>query len=123
MSWLPDHLFGKSKDTSAECNAPSVTSPMAQTPVDTAASPATVNAAVAGEIQSNTITTSNPCDDVATIVAYENREVAAEWQIPVRGRLHKVEFEHGTTSGRRILWIDEKVCISDAEFSIILTSL
>lgn len=109
MSWLSDHLFGKPKDTSSEGNAAPVPLPMAQTPAEMAASAA--NTPVSGEIQSDTVTTSKPTsgDDMTTIAAYENREVAAEWQIPVRGRLHKVEFEHGTTSGRRILWIDEKV--------------
>lgn len=58
-------------------------------------------------------TTSN--DDVPTQeqptreTSYEKREIAAEWRVPLRGKLHKIEFEHGTTSGRRVLWIDEKV--------------
>lgn len=119
MSWLSDHFFGKPKETSsAEGSAAPVTSPMAQTPAETVGSPVN-NASAAGEIQSDTVTTSNPIsgDDMATIAAYENREIAAEWQIPVRGRLHKVEFEHGTTSGRRILWIDEKVGIIYYQFN------
>lgn len=41
--------------------------------------------------------------------SYEKREIVAEWRVPLRGKLHKIEFEHGTTSGRRVLWIDEKV--------------
>lgn len=94
MSWLSDHLFGtpKSKDdVTAETG-------------DDAPVPPT-------EIQNDTVTTSNAVvsDDAAAQTAYENREVAAEWQVPVRGKLHKVEFEHGTTSGKRILWVDGKV--------------
>lgn len=41
--------------------------------------------------------------------AYEKRELSAEWRVPLRGNLHVVEFEHGTTSGKRIVWVDGKV--------------
>lgn len=37
------------------------------------------------------------------------RDVIAEWRIPIKGRLHKIEFEHGTASGKRVLWINDKV--------------
>lgn len=40
---------------------------------------------------------------------YENREIAAEWNVPIRGKSHKIEFEHGTTSGKRIIWVNGKV--------------
>lgn len=43
--------------------------------------------------------------------AYEKREVLAEWHVPLRGKIHKIEFEHGTTSGRRVLWVDRRVNI------------
>lgn len=45
--------------------------------------------------------------------AYEKREVVAEWHVPLRGRIHKIEFEHGTTSGRRVLWVDKRVNINN----------
>lgn len=35
--------------------------------------------------------------------------VIAEWRIPIKGKLHKIEFEHGTASGKRVLWINDKV--------------
>lgn len=96
MSWLSDHLFGvpKSKD-------------------DETLPTADATAAAPDELQNDTVTTSNavPSDDATAQSSYDNREVVAEWQVPVRGKLHKVEFEHGTTSGKRILWIDEKVRI------------
>lgn len=105
MSWLSDHLFGttKSRDTAAE----GIASPT-EIPAP-APTPETVGPPVSGEIQNDTVTTSNTVAISDDPSAYENREVAAEWQVPVRGKLHKIEFEHGTTSGRRILWIDEKV--------------
>ncbi|GAB0099602.1 Fas apoptotic inhibitory molecule 1 [Sergentomyia squamirostris] len=41
-------------------------------------------------------------------VNYARREVAAEWRVPLGGRVFRVEFEHGTASGRRVLWVDER---------------
>ncbi|XP_031636186.1 fas apoptotic inhibitory molecule 1 [Contarinia nasturtii] len=101
MSWLSDNLFGISKSK--------------ETPTEGMASP-TVNTSVPStdEIQNGTITTSqngtasNAVTNEDTGAEYETREVAAEWHVPIRGKLHKIEFEHGTTSGRRILWINEK---------------
>lgn len=34
------------------------------------------------------------------------KEIIAEWEVPIRGKLYRIEFEHGTTSGRRIIWVD-----------------
>lgn len=91
MSWLPDNLFGITKSQEVHKSD--------------GVSPATM-----AEIQNDTMTTSNaPPGDDPSLSLYESREVAAEWQVPVRGKLHKIEFEHGTTSGKRVLWIDEKV--------------
>lgn len=102
MSWLSDHLFGVSKPKEA--------------PTEGMASPTVENAVSStGEIQSDTVTTSRNGTVTNTVSSdesgtqYEARDVAAEWHVPIRGKLHKIEFEHGTTSGRRILWIDEKV--------------
>ncbi|XP_055703419.1 fas apoptotic inhibitory molecule 1 [Phlebotomus papatasi] len=39
---------------------------------------------------------------------YARREVAAEWHVPLGGKVFRVEFEHGTASGKRVLWIDGK---------------
>lgn len=39
---------------------------------------------------------------------YDQREVAAMWQVPFRGQVRKIEFEHGTASGRRVIWLDGK---------------
>lgn len=105
MSWLSDHLFGttKPRDTAAEAIASPTEVPAPASTPETAGPP------VSSEIQNDTVTTSNTVSNSDDPSAYENRDVAAEWQVPVRGKLHKVEFEHGTTSGRRILWIDEKV--------------
>ena len=39
----------------------------------------------------------------------ENKQITAEWRVPVGGKLFTIEFEHGTTSGKRVLWVDGKV--------------
>lgn len=36
----------------------------------------------------------------------EKKQVIAEWEVPIRGKLYHIEFEHGTTSGKRVLWVD-----------------
>jgi hypothetical protein len=39
----------------------------------------------------------------------DQKEVVACWRVPLYGKIHKIDFEHGTTSGKRVLWIDDKV--------------
>lgn len=43
----------------------------------------------------------------------DKREISAEWRVPIKGRLHKIEFEHGTASGKRVLWINDKVIVKN----------
>lgn len=95
MSRLADHLFGVSvkKDENSEENASSAAATNQSASEGTGTADATIDEA---EQQAN----------------YEKREVAAEWRVPLRGKLHKIEFEHGTATGRRILWIDAKVSVS-----------
>lgn len=33
-------------------------------------------------------------------------DVVARWVIPIRGKLYDIEFEHGTMSGKRVIWIN-----------------
>ncbi|XP_062558759.1 fas apoptotic inhibitory molecule 1 [Armigeres subalbatus] len=37
-----------------------------------------------------------------------NREVVARWRVPLYGKIYEIEFEHGTASGKRVLWIDKQ---------------
>ena len=44
-------------------------------------------------------------------------DLVAEWKVSLSDRTHTVQFEHGTLSGKRIVWVDGKVyyryiCIS-----------
>lgn len=38
------------------------------------------------------------------------KEVVGRWRVPMHGKVYEIEFEHGTTSGKRVIWIDGKVC-------------
>lgn len=99
MSWLSDHLFGSTKPKDEPRNEVTALS--------------STDASAASEIQNDTITTSNAAaaDESGSPMNETQREIAAEWQVPIQGKLYKVELEHGTTSGRRILWVDDKVCL------------
>ncbi|KAK8727408.1 hypothetical protein OTU49_009543 [Cherax quadricarinatus] len=33
-------------------------------------------------------------------------DLVALWEVPLSDGIHKVGFEHGTTTGRRVLWVD-----------------
>ncbi|CAL2048426.1 unnamed protein product [Caenorhabditis brenneri] len=35
-----------------------------------------------------------------------NADVVATWSVPLHKQVHKVEFEHGTTTGKRVIRID-----------------
>lgn len=45
----------------------------------------------------------------------QRRDVVAEWRVATKERMHVIEFEHGTTSGKRVLWLDGKVCAHTLE--------
>lgn len=51
------------------------------------------------------------------------KDITAEWRIPIKGKLHKIEFEHGTASGKRVLWINDKVKSKYEEKEILIASL
>ena len=36
-------------------------------------------------------------------------DLVATWDVPLPDGVHNVEFEHGTTSGKRIIRVDGKV--------------
>uniref|UniRef100_A0A182W246 Fas apoptotic inhibitory molecule n=1 Tax=Anopheles minimus TaxID=112268 RepID=A0A182W246_9DIPT len=38
----------------------------------------------------------------------QHREVVARWRVPMYGKVYEIEFEHGTASGKRVLWIDKQ---------------
>lgn len=112
MSWLSDHLFGvpKSKDDNNKEADENASAESSQQPPPPSSQPASGDDATPAEIQNTAITTSaNDASTDDAVASYENRDVVAEWQVPIRGKLHQLEFEHGTTSGKRILWVNGQV--------------
>lgn len=39
-------------------------------------------------------------------------DLVAKWNISLTDGKYKIEFEHGTTSGRRVIRVNDKVCLS-----------
>lgn len=39
-----------------------------------------------------------------------SRDVAAVWDIELSDGVYRIEFEHGTTTGKRVIYINGKVC-------------
>jgi hypothetical protein len=40
---------------------------------------------------------------------HDKNDVVARWMVPLRGKLYDVEFEHGTVSGKRVIWVNGEV--------------
>lgn len=40
---------------------------------------------------------------------HDKNDIVARWMIPIRGKLYDVEFEHGTVSGKRVIWVNGEV--------------
>lgn len=38
-------------------------------------------------------------------------DLVATWEVPLAGCVHTVEFEHGTTTGKRVIRVDSKVIV------------
>lgn len=101
-SWLSSHMFmdNKAKENEADDDASSAP----KTDVETTVPPAPEESQISEVAQ-------GPQPEVSTDTSYDKRDIVAEWRVPLKGKLHKVEFEHGTTSGKRVLWVDEKVLL------------
>ena len=52
---------------------------------------------------------SKPDDDLIS-KNFEN-DLVATWTVPMSDKVYKIEFEHGTTTGKRILRVNGKVMI------------
>lgn len=37
-------------------------------------------------------------------------DLVAVWDVPLSDKIHRIEFEHGTTTGKRIIRVDGEVC-------------
>ncbi|XP_037950165.1 fas apoptotic inhibitory molecule 1-like [Teleopsis dalmanni] len=39
---------------------------------------------------------------------YNKNNIVAKWCAPMNGKMYRIELEHGTTSGRRMIWVNGK---------------
>jgi hypothetical protein len=37
---------------------------------------------------------------------HSKNDIVARWVIPIRGKLYDIELEHGTISGKRVIWVN-----------------
>ncbi|VDN23835.1 unnamed protein product [Gongylonema pulchrum] len=50
----------------------------------------------------------------------EAQDIVAVWSVPLQDRVHKIEFEHGTTSGKRVIRVDgEEILRKDWMFKLV----
>lgn len=114
-SWFTEHMFGAKSSSQNTTNTNTMheqtvgADPGDQTECDGIPLP------LPAEDQTSALSSlSAPPASEAT--NYEQREIVAEWRVPLHGKLYQIEFEHGTTSGRRVLWINNKVILLCVQF-------
>lgn len=39
-----------------------------------------------------------------------SNDLAGVWEVGLSDGVHRIEFEHGTTTGKRVIYVDGKVC-------------
>lgn len=49
--------------------------------------------------------------DLKSAGSQERTDLVAYWSVPLLDGVHTVEFEHGTTSGKRVLRVDGQVSV------------
>jgi len=37
-------------------------------------------------------------------------DLVAKWDVTLSDKVHRIEFEHGTTTGKRVIRVDGNVC-------------
>ncbi|EDX07161.1 GD11091 [Drosophila simulans] len=51
-------------------------------------------------------------DHVPEDQRYNKQNIVAQWCVPINGKMYRIELEHGTTSGRRMIWVNGRTrCI------------
>ncbi|XP_017146045.1 fas apoptotic inhibitory molecule 1 isoform X2 [Drosophila miranda] len=45
-------------------------------------------------------------DHVPEDQRYNKQNIVAQWCVPINGKMYRIELEHGTTSGRRMIWVN-----------------
>lgn len=51
---------------------------------------------------------------------HSKSDVVARWVIPIKGKLYDIELEHGTISGKRVIWVNgEEVLRRDMMYRLV----
>lgn len=51
---------------------------------------------------------------------HSKNDLVARWVIPIRGKLYDIELEHGTISGKRVIWVNgEEVLRRDMMYRLV----
>lgn len=51
---------------------------------------------------------------------HSKNDLVARWVVPVRGKLFDIELEHGTISGKRVIWVNgEEVLRRDMMYRLV----
>lgn len=51
---------------------------------------------------------------------HNKNDLVARWVIPVRGKLYDIELEHGTISGKRVIWVNgEEILRRDMMYRLV----
>lgn len=61
-------------------------------------------------------------DHVPEEKRYNKNNIVAKWCAPINGKMYRIELEHGTTSGRRMIWVNGKVSTNKNDLSLKLLS-
>lgn len=102
-SWLSSHMFESKTNEDSTNNEHKAEN---ETVIEGAeGASASVNDIKPLESQTET----NADDHLGTDLAYDKKNIVAQWAVPMKGQLYKVEFEHGTTTGKRVIWVNQKV--------------
>lgn len=50
-----------------------------------------------------------------------SNDLVGVWEVALSDGVHRIEFEHGTTTGKRVVCIDGKVKFSVSELSLVVS--
>lgn len=51
---------------------------------------------------------------------HSKNDLVARWVIPIRGKLYDIELEHGTISGKRVIWVNgEEILRRDMMYRLV----
>lgn len=104
--WLSSHL---SLDTRANDDEQKMDSQQEQAGKHQEESVANAVADATDSAASDLSQKSNNASENLSNLPYRKEDIVATWHVPLKGQIYRVEFEHGTTTGKRVIWVNRKV--------------